>query len=496
MIGKIVYMRDMIMKQKIDKNSKEAPKEAQIEKSLESNSDEQQRLKLEEETKAIHKQAELLLEDEANRKKASQDKTTLSGEKISDKKEKTTTDKDTVLNKDNSMQNNTKDNSPEKTAVSPRNDESQIKSLKFKVNALAAILVLTIAGGVYGAYQFDKHKYDDLEVITNNLKTTEQNILNTQNKINAVYTDILEKDKRADILFSQNADLRSQNNVLKNNEEALQEKIDAAVLNTEKINIRLNNYEDRNPYDWFIAQSYFLVSNAQNILSFSDNVQSALLNLKQADLLLVKLDDPKVKAIREAIIQDTIALQNLPTIDTTGIFLKLDSIYNNTDNMPLNEFLSGNSKDAFKKVNEPSDQVKDWKQNLCTSVKEFSSRFIEVRRREDSVVNQFLSPDQTKILLKNIKTELLLSKVAVFNHDEDSFNHNIKQIQDHIRSYFDVNNEVVQNNLKSLDELAELKIKLDKPKQLSSIKLFNSLAQEKFNLYETQKKQLKEGKND
>ena len=161
------------------------------------------------------------------------------------------------FNKDKSMQNNTNANSKEQNFTSSQGNDSQIKALKFKVNALATILVLTIIGGAYGAYQFDKHKYDDLEIITNALKATEQNVLNTQNKINSVYTDILEKDKRADILFSQNADLRSQNNVLKNNEEALQEKIDAAVVNTDKINIRLNNYEDRNPYDWFIAQSYF-----------------------------------------------------------------------------------------------------------------------------------------------------------------------------------------------------------------------------------------------
>ncbi len=64
----------------------------------------------------------------------------------------------------------------------------------------------------------------------------------------------------------------------------MQEKIDAAVVNTDKINNpRLNNYEADNPCDWFIAQSYFLVSNAENILSFSDNIQSALFNLKQAD---------------------------------------------------------------------------------------------------------------------------------------------------------------------------------------------------------------------
>lgn len=62
-------MRDMSMKQKIDKNSNEASKEVQKEKSLDTTSEEQQRLKLEEETKAIHKQAELLLEDEKLEKK-------------------------------------------------------------------------------------------------------------------------------------------------------------------------------------------------------------------------------------------------------------------------------------------------------------------------------------------------------------------------------------------------------------------------------------------
>lgn len=54
---------------KIDKNSNEASKEVQKEKSLDTTSEEQQRLKLEEETKAIHKQAELLLEDEKLEKK-------------------------------------------------------------------------------------------------------------------------------------------------------------------------------------------------------------------------------------------------------------------------------------------------------------------------------------------------------------------------------------------------------------------------------------------
>ena len=178
MIGMIVCMRDMSMKQKIDKNSNEASKEVQKEKSLDTTSEEQQRLKLEEETKAIHKQAELLLEDEKTRKKTPQEKIELSNKKLADNSAE--------FNKDKSMQNNTNANSKEQNFTSSQGNDSQIKALKFKVNALATILVLTIIGGAYGAYQFDKHKYDDLEIITNALKATEQNVLNTQNKINSV----------------------------------------------------------------------------------------------------------------------------------------------------------------------------------------------------------------------------------------------------------------------------------------------------------------------
>ena len=111
MIGVIVCMRDMSMKQKIDKNSNEASKEVQKEKSLDTTSEEQQRLKPEEETKAIHKQAELLLEDEKTRKKTSQEKIEISDKKLSDNI--------TEFNKDKSMLNNTNSNSPKEYVYEP-----------------------------------------------------------------------------------------------------------------------------------------------------------------------------------------------------------------------------------------------------------------------------------------------------------------------------------------------------------------------------------------
>lgn len=422
--------------------------------------------KLEQENKAILDQAEKLLKEEAQIKH-----------------EKTAT-KHHNVNKE-----------IENTTLTNQNDfqkiNEQIHSLKSRVSLLATALVITIAGSAFGYYYINEHKYDDFKHLNQSILASEKSALEAESRINILYSNILEKDKRADRLFADNADLKAQNNAIKNNEENLKQLVEKTLEDNQRISLRLNSYEDRNPNDWLIAKSYNLISSAQNILQFGNDIKSALFCLEQADLLLVKIDEAKISAVREAISQDQISLQNIPFVDIKGVAFKLDSIYDNTDKMPLNEFLDAkNAENSFKKNNEPTSQISDWKMNLWSSVKEFSSRFVEVRRRSDTVVNQFLSPDQTKILLKNIKTELLLAKVALYNQDEESFSHGVDQVITHIQSYFDVNNEIVQANIDVLKELKKSRIKVEKPEALKSYGLMNSVVQEKFQLYKDQKKEV------
>ncbi|MGN1280403.1 MAG: uroporphyrinogen-III C-methyltransferase [Succinivibrio sp.] len=421
---------------------------------------------LEKENQAILDQAEKLLKEEAALKHNS--------EKISSKTKN--------INKEK-----------ENTTLANQNDfqkiNEQIGSLKSKISLLTTALVITIAGSAFAYYYINEHKFDDLKHLNQSILASEKSALEAESRINILYSNILEKDKRADRLFTDNADLKAQNNAIKNNQENLKQLVEKTVEENDRINTRLNNYEDRNPNDWLIAKSFNLISTAQNIIQFSNDIKSALLCLEQADLLLVKIDEAKINAVREAISQDQMALQNIPFVDVKGLSFKLDSVYDNTDKMPLNEFLDSNhAENSFKKENEPTAQLRDWKMNLWSSVKEFSSRFIEVRRRSDTVVNQFLSPDQTKILLKNVKTEILLAKVALVNQDEQSFTHSVNQVITHIKSYFDVNNEIVQANIDALNELLNTKITTEKPQALKSYELMNAVVQDRFHLYKDQKK--------
>ncbi|WP_281071095.1 uroporphyrinogen-III C-methyltransferase [Succinivibrio dextrinosolvens] len=365
----------------------------------------------------------------------------------------------------------------------------QVSSLKSRVNLLTFALILVIGAAGYGAYYLDKQKYSDIMEIQHQVQQTSSNVTATEGKINDLYNQIKAKDERVTNLLKANDELKNQNNILKSQQETLQKTIDKANKQTEAVNIRLNDYMDRNPNDWLVAKSYFLVSNAQNILSFSDNIEGVLLNLSQADMLLVKIDEPAVNQIREAISKDILSLKKVEHVDSKGILYKLDSVYNNVDNMPLNEFLTeAQNKAAYQKAKGTTDSVSDWKENLLTSLKEFSSRFIEVRRRNDGVVNQYLSPEQSAILLQNIKTEILLAKIALFNKDQESFAHNLDEIKKHISAYYDINNADVTANLEIIDEISNNNIASAKPDQLSSVPLFNAHAQTRFNLYKNQKK--------
>ncbi|MBQ3678802.1 MAG: uroporphyrinogen-III C-methyltransferase [Succinivibrio sp.] len=365
----------------------------------------------------------------------------------------------------------------------------QVSSLKSRVNLLTFALILVIGAAGYGAYYLDKQKYSDIMEIQHQVQQTSSNVTATEGKINDLYNQIKAKDERVTNLLKANDELKNQNNILKSQQDTLQKTIDKANKQTEAVNIRLNDYMDRNPNDWLVAKSYFLVSNAQNILSFSDNIEGVLLNLSQADMLLVKIDEPAINQIREAISKDILSLKKVEHVDSKGILYKLDSVYNNVDNMPLNEFLTeAQKKAAYQKAKGTTDSVSDWKENLLTSLKEFSSRFIEVRRRNDGVVNQYLSPEQSAILLQNIKTEILLAKIALFNKDQESFAHNLDEIKKHISAYYDINNADVTANLEIIDEISNNNIASAKPDQLSSVPLFNAHAQTRFNLYKNQKK--------
>ena len=89
--------------------------------------------------------------------------------------------------------------------------------------------------------------------------------------------------------------------------------------------------------------------------------------------------------------------------------------------------------------------------------------------------------------MKNIQTEILLAKVAIFNQDQESFIQNLSQVNQQLKAYFDPNSELVSSSLESLDELIKQTITYKSKGSLSSYEKFQNIATDRFHLYKVEK---------
>ncbi|MGN0909482.1 MAG: uroporphyrinogen-III C-methyltransferase [Succinivibrio sp.] len=345
--------------------------------------------------------------------------------------------------------------------------DRDIRSLRARTAFLGVLVLIAIALCVGGALYFSQDLSKAVSASDALRLSSEQSSARAEKVLDAFSA----QGTRVDQLLEANATLQKDSESLRATVDSLEKRLAAAEGSLESANSRLKRYEERNPDDWKIAQAYFLVSSAFRMAVFSDDLTSALWCLKDADSMLEGIEDPDVIKVRQAISSDTVKLSGIPSVDRRGISFKIDSVYSNIDAMPVEDMAR---KSVPSKKSDP--QQLGWKDNLMNTFERFTSRFIEIRRRNEDAVNRFLSPDQAGILRQNIRSLLLLAKQALFQGDQNAYRNNIEQARGLITSYFDGSADAVRANIAALDSISGLQVSVDAPSVLSSYSLFREIA--------------------
>lgn len=243
---------------------------------------------------------------------------------------------------------------------------------------------------------------------------------------------------------------------------------------------QVQTYSERNPNDWLLAESFFLVNNATVKVVYEKNIAAALWMLSKADSLLVNIEGLDVANLREAISRDVATLKNVPAIDLRSKLLQLDRVYDNVKNLALEGYSDPEARAAAfskRETNEPSADLKEWKENFIKSANDFASRFVEVRRRNIEAATEFLTPDQDNFLRENIKTRILLAKTDIGRGDKEALQNNLNEAMHLIQTYFSPDSEVTVSSLATLKEIAEGEISVATPQALESAAAFSQYAQ-------------------
>ncbi len=224
------------------------------------------------------------------------------------------------------------------------------------------------------------------------------------------------------------------------------------------------------PSDWLFSESDFLLNNALRKLVLDNDVDTAVSLLKLADETLAKVNDSKAISVRTAINQDLKQLLSISSVDQNAVMQKLSQLANTVDEL---QALNVNFDEVPENNGKLSSDIADWQQNVEKSATSFLNHFIRISPKQSANKKELLAPNQDIYLRENIRLRLQLAIMAVPRQQDELYKQSLDAVASWVRSYYDTNDEVTQNFLKSVDELAALSIYVDVPEQLQSLTLLD-----------------------
>ncbi|CAL61191.1 conserved hypothetical protein [Herminiimonas arsenicoxydans] len=240
--------------------------------------------------------------------------------------------------------------------------------------------------------------------------------------------------------------------------------------------------------DWALAEIEQVLSTASQQLQLAGNVQGALIALQNADVRLSRSDTPQFVTVRRAIGHDIQRLKALPSLDLTGIALRLDSVIGQIDTMPLLADEQPALPASEPKNRRPPSKVKaakattaeeqaandwwpvakaqweSWTNEMWSEIQQL----IRVRSVETSDA-LLLSPTQAYYARENLKLRLLNARLALLSRNEAAFRSDMIASQDSIAKYFDTRAKQTQTAQAMLKQVQSSNLAIEMPTLAESL---------------------------
>jgi len=236
--------------------------------------------------------------------------------------------------------------------------------------------------------------------------------------------------------------------------------------------------------DWVLSGIEQTLSVANQQLQLASNVSGALIALENADARLSRSDASQLINVRRAIAHDIERLKALPNLDMTGIALRLDSVIDQIDNIPLlSDEQAVETPTAPKNAPLPVQNaaagteappaemtsVQTWAAAFKNKWQSFSTELwgeIQqlVRVREvDNPDALLLSPTQAFYARENLKLRLLSARLGLLSRNEPAFRSDMVAAQETITRYFDTRAKQTQNVQAMLKQIQANKLSINIP---------------------------------
>ncbi len=270
-------------------------------------------------------------------------------------------------------------------------------------------------------------------------------------------------------------------NLLKLTSTEAQKSADISALQTRLTKsiqqVQASGLQQNSRKDWLLAEVEYLLRLANQRVLMENSPIGALALLESADKILQQTDDVSIFSVRKALAADIVALTAVPHIDQEGLYLKIDALSAQINQLKLVPITD--KKQLPKIIDEVATQtITEVTKNAFAQAWEKASaklgKLVVINHR-DSAIEPLLSPAQQAGLLQNLHILFEQTQLALLQRKTTPYQRSIEKAELIINTYFQAKDGTTQGILKGLKELKEQQISVDLPSiagSLNSLKAY------------------------
>ncbi|WP_355661912.1 uroporphyrinogen-III C-methyltransferase [Halomonas salifodinae] len=234
---------------------------------------------------------------------------------------------------------------------------------------------------------------------------------------------------------------------------------------------REQNADER---EWLHAEAAYLLRLANQRVQLERDPEGAAALLRTADARLSEADNPALLPVRRALASELAALEAVPRVDRTGLYLALDAQQQQLATLPLAQDVE----ELALEIGNGGAPTGGWREQLGRFAGELTS--LVTVRHHDQALEALIAPEQEAYLRQNVRLLLEQAQLALLKEEEALYRASLDKAITLVEGYYATDRDGVQNTLARLAELRERAIRPELPDISGSQQALNRFIDSRF----------------
>ncbi|GKW49683.1 uroporphyrinogen-III C-methyltransferase [Halomonas sp. NCCP-2165] len=226
--------------------------------------------------------------------------------------------------------------------------------------------------------------------------------------------------------------------------------------------------------EWLHAEAAYLLRLANQRVQLERDPEGAAALLRTADARLREADNPALLPVRRALAAELAALDAVPRVDRTGLYLALNAQQEQLATLPLSQDVEA----LALEIGNGEAPSGGWREQLGRFAGELRS--LVTVRQHDEALEALIAPDQEAYLRQNVRLLIEQAQLALLKEEATLYRASLDEAIALVEDYYATDREAVQASLTRLAELREQAVRPELPDISASQQALNRFIDSRF----------------